>query len=249
MIHSIGATMHLRSLVAHRGIPALFPGNSLEGLQAVLEIGVQHLEFDIQISHDGIPVLFHDANLRRETGVDARVEDLTWTQLKEITFRKNKFDNPIYLTALTDAVNLVQQYPKTLIFAEIKRAAIQRSGILQSSNIILEILSPIRKRCIPISTHRGFLRHVRQTWECPIGWIVETWGEFNQRQANILKPEYLFANHANLSSDDCRHPASWTWVIYEISDPKLATEWLDRGATLIESNDCAQMISKTDKSE
>ncbi|MBF0382798.1 MAG: hypothetical protein HQL69_17385, partial [Magnetococcales bacterium] len=140
--------MRLRSLVAHRGIPALFPGNSLEGLQAVLEIGVQYLEFDIQISRDGIPVLFHDANLKRETGVDARVEDLTWMQLKDITFRKNKCDHPIYLTTLTDAVNLLIKHPETLIFAEIKRAAIQRSGILQASNIILPILSPIRERCI-----------------------------------------------------------------------------------------------------
>jgi glycerophosphoryl diester phosphodiesterase len=87
--------MHLRSLVAHRGIPALFPGNSLEGLHAVLEIGVLYLEFDIQISRDGIPVLFHDANLRRETGVDGRVENFTWMQLKEITFRKKNSAQPI----------------------------------------------------------------------------------------------------------------------------------------------------------
>ena len=233
--------MHRRCLVAHRGIPAIFPGNSLEGLRAALEIGIQYLEFDIQISKDGIPILFHDANLKRETGVDARVVDLTWQQLQQLTFRNKNGDSSICLASLASAVVLLEEYSETIIFPEIKRAAILRFGVVQTSEIVLEILSPIRKRCIPISIHREFLKHVRQRWECQIGWIVETWGEFNKHQADVLKPDFLFANQDKLSSEECRIPAPWVWVLYEISDPIQAVTWLKRGATLIETNDIAHM--------
>jgi glycerophosphoryl diester phosphodiesterase len=234
--------MHRQNLVAHRGIPTHFAGNSIHGLHSVLELGIHYLEFDIQISRDGVPILFHDANLKQETGVNARVEDLTWGELKNINFKKKNGYQTYPLTSLANAIKLIEQYPQCTIFAEVKRAAILKFGIADTSSIIFNTIAPVHKRTIPISIHKGFLKHVREQWRCPIGWICETWGEYNQKQAKILKPDYLFANMDNLSQTQTLTPAPWMWALYETSDPVVGKKWLECGVTLIESNDVLAMI-------
>ncbi|MBF0444571.1 MAG: hypothetical protein HQL68_03215 [Magnetococcales bacterium] len=234
------------NLVAHRGIPANFPGNSIHGLHCVLEYGIHYLEFDIQISSDGVAILFHDANLKRETGINARVEDLTWDELQKIHFKKKNGEQTYPLTSLANAVELIEKYPQCTIFAEVKRAAILKFGIEGVTAIIFNTLAPIHKRVIPISIHKGFLKHVREQFSCPIGWICETLGEYNQQQANNLKPDYLFTNMDNLSQTQTLSPAPWVWAVYETSDPSVGKKWLKSGVTLIESNDVVAMIKFED---
>jgi glycerophosphoryl diester phosphodiesterase len=51
---------------------------------AALEIpGCDGLEFDVQLSRDGVPVLSHDETLDRVQGVSARVDELTARQLAD----------------------------------------------------------------------------------------------------------------------------------------------------------------------
>ncbi|MBF0194182.1 MAG: hypothetical protein HQL71_06465 [Magnetococcales bacterium] len=230
-------------LVAHRGVPALFPGNSLEGLQTALKIGIHYIEFDIQISSDGIPILFHDANLKKETGVNARVEELTWGELQKIKFLKKNYEKSFSLTSLYQAVKLIKKYPQCTIFAEVKRATILKFGIADVTAIIFKTLIPIQNRVIPISVHKGFLKHVRNKLNYPIGWICETWGEYNQKHANALKPDYLFINMNNLPQNKPLPIAPWIWAVYETSDPTILKKWLKNGATLIESNDVCTMVN------
>src|SRR5690606_21688391 len=63
-----GILRRMLELVAHRGYPARFPENSLPGMRAALDAGARYVEFDVQFSRDGVPVVLHDANLLRVTG-------------------------------------------------------------------------------------------------------------------------------------------------------------------------------------
>ena len=76
------ATRTLR--LAHRGDWRRSPENSLGALLAALEIpGCDGLEFDVRLSRDGVPVLSHDETLDRVQGVNARVDELTASQLAD----------------------------------------------------------------------------------------------------------------------------------------------------------------------
>lgn len=72
---------------AHRGLhdKALgVPENSLPAFQRAVDRGFG-IEFDLHLSKDGIPVVFHDFHLKRMTGQEGDVEDYTLAELR--TFR------------------------------------------------------------------------------------------------------------------------------------------------------------------
>ena len=50
-------------IVAHRGYAARHPENTLAGVRAALAAGIDHVEVDVLVSSDGVPVLMHDATL------------------------------------------------------------------------------------------------------------------------------------------------------------------------------------------
>ena len=50
--------------IAHRGGANLWPENTLEAFREAIALGVDGLEFDIQLSADGVLVVHHDARLK-----------------------------------------------------------------------------------------------------------------------------------------------------------------------------------------
>jgi len=46
--------------------------------------GVNAVEVDVRLCRDGRPVLLHDENLRRTTGVDAKVSETAWQELARL---------------------------------------------------------------------------------------------------------------------------------------------------------------------
>ena len=71
-------------MIAHRGFSALYPENTLLAFKKALEADVDGIETDIRLSRDGHAIIFHDANLKRLTGHDAAIEDLTLAELKQL---------------------------------------------------------------------------------------------------------------------------------------------------------------------
>lgn len=72
---------------AHRGLhdnSSQAPENSMEAFKRAVAAGYG-IEMDIQISADGVPVVFHDFTLKRICGKEGKVCDYTWQELK--TFR------------------------------------------------------------------------------------------------------------------------------------------------------------------
>ncbi len=69
---------------AHRGASAYAPENTMSAFRLGVEMGANGIETDIRKTKDGIPVLFHDANLLRLAGVDKPIAALTYTELSGV---------------------------------------------------------------------------------------------------------------------------------------------------------------------
>jgi len=71
-------------IMAHRGDSAAVPENSMLSMRGAIEIGVDVLETDLQLTKDKEFVLFHDDDLIRATGQKGRICDYTLEELLDI---------------------------------------------------------------------------------------------------------------------------------------------------------------------
>ena len=67
---------------AHRGASQYAPENTLMAFDLGLTMGANGIETDVQLTKDGVPVLFHDNTLERMTGKPGSVCDYTWEELR-----------------------------------------------------------------------------------------------------------------------------------------------------------------------
>ena len=71
-------------LFGHRGYSALAPENTLAAFSALLERDIPGVELDVRLSRDGKVMVIHDENVKRLTGVDARVQECTASRLRRL---------------------------------------------------------------------------------------------------------------------------------------------------------------------
>ena len=87
---------------AHRGFsqPLGLDENTLDAFSAALQHGATHIESDTQATKDGHAVMFHDDNLLRVAGLDAKISDLSLLEIREIRL-SNGGTIPTLLDALS----------------------------------------------------------------------------------------------------------------------------------------------------
>ena len=71
-------------VIGHRGAAALAPENTLAGLRCAAALGLSWVEIDLRLTADGIPVLLHDATLRRTAGAKSAVARLPRARLADL---------------------------------------------------------------------------------------------------------------------------------------------------------------------
>ncbi len=70
-------------IIAHRGASLDYPENSMASLLHAAQLGADVVECDVRLSADQIAVIMHDPDLKRFTGLDLRVDQLSLAQLDQ----------------------------------------------------------------------------------------------------------------------------------------------------------------------
>ncbi|MFF4883231.1 glycerophosphodiester phosphodiesterase [Streptomyces nigra] len=77
--------MHHVTAVAHRGDPYRVRENTLLSLRSALALGADAVEIDVRLTRDGVPVLLHDATLRRLWELDRPLLSLSAAEVRGLT--------------------------------------------------------------------------------------------------------------------------------------------------------------------
>lgn len=91
-----------KQYIAHRGFhdnDSSSPENTIPAFKKAVELGYG-IEMDIQLTRDKVPVVVHDYDLKRVAGVDKKVEDLTFHELKEYPLFGSRETVPALLEVL-----------------------------------------------------------------------------------------------------------------------------------------------------
>jgi len=119
---------HRPWIIAHRGARDEAPENTRSALLRALDYPIEGLEFDVQLSLDGVPVLHHDHTLYKVSGRRRRVADLLSADLAKIDwggwFKPAFAGEP--LAPLATVLPIIRHCPNMCI--EIKSDPIERSA-------------------------------------------------------------------------------------------------------------------------
>ncbi|MEH6941376.1 glycerophosphodiester phosphodiesterase [Bacillus sp. JJ722] len=71
-------------IIAHRGAAGNYPENTHAAFQAALDLHVEMIEFDIQLTRDDIFAVIHDETIDRTTNEQGLVREYTMEELKKL---------------------------------------------------------------------------------------------------------------------------------------------------------------------
>jgi glycerophosphoryl diester phosphodiesterase len=116
-------------IIGHRGASALVPENTLAAFSRALADGADGIEFDVRLSRDRVPVVIHDASLRRTGQTDRFVKEITVAELQQCDVCS--WFNPLHaediryagtVPTLSQVFELLQQ-TNALLYLEMKSEA------------------------------------------------------------------------------------------------------------------------------
>lgn len=226
------------TLVAHRGLAARWPENTLPALAAAVAAGARWVEVDVQLCADRTPVLLHDADLQRVAGRPDLVFDLPAATLADIPVGEperlgERFPDAraptlaafAHWLAGTDGVSA---------FVELKTESIARFGRGVVLDACMAAMAPAKGRWAPISYDAELLALAGAAGAARLGWVVRGFDAEIEACARALPAGWLFCNHTRLPPGPL--PAGpWEWVLYEVDDAALANRLMARGARWLET--------------
>src|SRR5699024_5718388 len=113
-------------VIAHRGASAYYPENTMPAFEAAVRMSADMIELDVQLSSNGVPVVFHDVMLDNHTDGQGPLSYYTFDELKELdagSWMGNKFSGT-EIPSLEEALAFVSG--KMALNIEIKTEAVAK---------------------------------------------------------------------------------------------------------------------------
>ncbi|HET7650536.1 MAG TPA: glycerophosphodiester phosphodiesterase family protein [Gammaproteobacteria bacterium] len=234
-------------LVAHRGYPSRYPENTLPGIEAAVLAGARFVEFDIQMSRDGVPVLCHDANLKRTADVDRLVMELSAADLDHVDVCESgrfgsRFKNT-FVPRLSEVMGAIENHAGVQAFVEIKLESLQRFGRRQVMEPVMAALKHHLSTGIVISFDAECLLEAKRLGAGRIGFVTEDTSLHTLHALNGLQPDFLFTSQHCFSELRAMFDGPWRWAVYHTEDPARARQLSEDGADLVETNAIGEMLA------
>ncbi|XP_058807567.1 glycerophosphodiester phosphodiesterase 1 isoform X2 [Phymastichus coffea] len=128
-------------VVAHRGGGFDYPENSMSAFRNSYNRGCDAIEFDLAMTKDNIPILFHDVTIDRLTGLNGKIKDMTWNELKDYDISTTHPLRPMFNN----------ESEKIALFEEVLVETLKRSqrmfiDIKATGNEVVEVVLDAYKR-------------------------------------------------------------------------------------------------------
>ena len=127
---SLPQTKHAMVVIAHRGNHVSVPENTLAAYRQAIAAGADYVETDLRTTKDGQLVILHDATVKRMTGAEGAVSELTFEQIEKLVIHsQNKADTTAYhIPRFEDVLKVCKGYIN--IYLDFKEADVAKTYAL-----------------------------------------------------------------------------------------------------------------------
>ena len=245
----------------------VFPENSLEGLAHHLSLygpggpaqtGELLFESDLCITKDGVPVLFHDLDTLRVTGVDSSIDALTFEETQKLELAGPEFDGRRLFQGegfrIPSLEKGLRDFPEARFSLDIKPPP---ASAAEAEKLIAPILAVIdryeaRGRVTLTSHHKRTVKKLTEMYTGGIsvdasgGMTVSLAFLFSKKLIHWLNPYVLRLTYmqfpvlfsVNRSADFVRMCKEFNWKVafYVIDSPPMAAFMLQKNSDAIMTN-------------
>lgn len=197
------------TIIAHRGYTLKGPENTLEAIQGAIEAHADYAEIDILETKDGQLAVIHDTNLKRLTGRNAEVYDLTMDELRKLEVRQGNLTGRI--SSLAEVMNAARGKIKLNI--EVKTHG-------KEQNIVNTFIRTIRENdfqanCIVQSLDYQILQQVKAAEpELQVGYIMFAGVPDMQRiEADFVVMEEYMVNDSVVAAAKLHNKPLYVWTV------------------------------------
>jgi glycerophosphoryl diester phosphodiesterase len=145
--------------VAHRGHSIAYPENTLEAYSKAIELGVEMIECDVNITRDGKLVMMHDPTLDRTTTGTGKVSASTWDEIQQLD-ASGKFNEEFAGVKVPSTEETLLLYKEASIFSciEVKGADADESNRIALGLVELFVKHQMLESAFLSSYHHEVLK-------------------------------------------------------------------------------------------
>jgi glycerophosphoryl diester phosphodiesterase len=237
-----GATARI---IAHRGASGAAPENTLAAFRAAVALGADGVEFDVQSSRDGVPVVIHDPTLERTTNGRGPVGAATAAELGALEAGA-WFSPPVAGERVpTLAAVLALLAPTRLeLHLELKTARIAYPGLVPA--VVRDVRAAGMSARVTLSSfnHHSLLEARRLAPEIACAALLyeallEPWRYAQQHGLQALHPQHATVDAVLVSA---AHAAGLPVRPYTVDEPQEARRLLELGVDGLITNDPVRLL-------
>lgn len=217
-------------VIAHRGASALAPENTLASFLKAVELGADLIEFDVQLTSDLVPVVFHDEGLERTADQWGDLASTPFDELRQCDAGKwfsSSFKGEKVPT-LVETLDCVGK--KALLYVELKRQK-KAGDVLVRKTIEMIQSKGLAERAILVSFDFTLIELVKKSNPSLLTGVnfitpekVTKWVNDSPEQVDFLCPRFSLLNDSFLQFTVEKQKPIYAW---NSDDPQILKKWGD----------------------
>lgn len=208
------------TVMAHRGLSADAPENTLYAFSDAISVGADFIELDVQQTRDGVLVVMHDSNLKRTTGVNKDIWDVDYADIQNLD--AGSWFDPAYANAriptLEETLQFVDKRAKLNI--EIKPT---KHGSDTLEQDVAELITQYQytDACYVTSFSYGSLKKVKEVNpEIRTGYLMSVaYGQFySLKYADAFSLNKVFVTSQVVNAAHQQGKQIFAWTVNSMSE-------------------------------
>jgi glycerophosphoryl diester phosphodiesterase len=229
--------------IAHRGYSGSFPENTIAAFQAACELEFTHLELDVHLSKDGVPIVLHDKTLDRMTDGKGLVKDYTAEELGQF-----RIGGTEVIPTLEEVLLLLKD--RLIVSIEMKQEGELYPGLEQAVSDVVRKVGMLKQVYVISFDHFSIARLRELDKDIPLGLVFHgsmpyVFPFMKEIDATYLcvRLSFLTESYARMIEERGIQLVAWPvdreedmeLVLSKYPSALICTNYLERWKTLIEN--------------
>ena len=242
-LYSNGVNNNIKT-IAHRGYVEKGVENSIEALEAAAKAGVDYVEMDVLMTKDNKFIVMHDYNLKRLTGINKKVQDMTYNELVGL---------PISQSGHTSKIPSFEEYVKRAKELNIKLVVELKPHGGEPNNYVDIFIEKVKE--LNIENNYKYMSLDLKVMEeleskapqLETGYIIPfQFGKFSNNNVDFFAIEDFSFSNTLVEQAKSQNKSVYVWTINE---PSLITKYLQSPANGIITDEPVQVKETKEKLE